>query len=272
MNTNFIYKLFPFFALLSLCLSISAIQSKSLQNIEAGKFESESSILLSGQLELMKRTPTAGFRNIFSNWTFIQFLQYFGDEEQRQDTGYSDSAKYLSTVIHHDPFFIDFYVFLSGSSTLFAGRPEETIQVMSEGLDQLSSHRAPDNYYIWRYKGTDELLFLNDGEAAQKSFEMVTDWALQSPDKNASIVAKVSQQTAQFLAENPDSHLAQINAWGSILSTALDDSTRNRAIRKIRELGGDVAVSEDGQLQITYSQSEDLAEQANSDIQPESDS
>ena len=249
----------------SLCCLVATVQFQSLQKSKLNIDPSAYSYSLSdAQLLALKSMPSIGFRNIVADWSFVQFLQYFGDDKAREQTGYDNSAKYLSVAIHHDPYLRDFYVFLSGSSTIFAGKPEETIQVMSAGLNQLSAHRAPDNYYIWRYKGTDELLFLNDGKAAQKSFEMAANWALQSIDREAGIVAQVSQQTAQFLAKNPDSHLAQINAWGSILTTALDNQTRNRAIEKIRELGGDVVMTEDGQMQIIYSRAE--ASSGNRDI------
>jgi len=208
------------------------------------------------QIKLMATMPALGFRNMLSNYAFVSFLQYFGDDEARRTIGYSDSAEYFSTVIHHDPYFKDFYVFLSGSSTLYAGMPEETVQIMSKGLASFREQRPDDSYYIWRYKGTDELLFLNDGKSAQSSFKVAADWALQIPGEEASAVAKISKQTANFLAENPDSQPAQISAWSNILSTALDDQTRNRAIEKIRELGGDVLVTEDGRVQITLSKAE----------------
>lgn len=241
----------------SLCCLVAVVQLQSLQKFKLNVNSSAQSYALSdAQLTALKKMPSVGFSNVVADWSFVQFLQYFGDDEARERTGYDDSAKYLSAAVHHDPYFRDFYVFLSGSSTIFAGKPEETIQVISEGLDQMGTHRPPDSYYIWRYKGTDELLFLNDSEAAQKSFEMASDWALQSSDESATVVAKVSQQTAQFLAENPDSHLAQINAWGSILSTALDRQTQDRAIRRIQELGGNVIVTENGQIQIEYSKAE----------------
>jgi len=208
------------------------------------------------QLRMMAKMPSLGFRNMLANHIFVQFLQYFSDNEARQQIGYGDSAKYLSAAIQHDPYFRKFYVFLSGSSTLYAGTPEETVQIMAKGLERLSEQRPVDGYYIWRYKGTDELLFLNDGEAAQKSFEMAADWALQSAGEEAAVIAQISQQTAQFLASSPDSHLAQINAWGSILTTALDSQMRDKAIRRIHELGGDVTITEGGEIQITSSRAE----------------
>lgn len=216
------------------------------------------------QIKLIAEMPALGFRNVLANYAFMSFLQYFGDDEARQSVGYSDSAAYFSTVIHHDPYFKRFYIFLSGSSTLYAGMPEETVQIMSKGLASFGEKRPADSYYIWRYKGTDELLFLNDSESAQNSFKIAADWARETPGKKANTVAQISQQTADFLAENPDSKPAQISAWGNILTTALDARTRNRAIEKIRELGGDVVLTEDGRAQITLSTVE--ASQDNQDI------
>ncbi|MEO0769842.1 MAG: hypothetical protein AAFY72_10485, partial [Cyanobacteria bacterium J06649_4] len=99
------------------------------------------------QIRLMAKMPSLGFRNTWANYAFLQFLQYFGDEARR-NIGYHDSAEYFSTVIYHDPYFVKFYVFLSGSSTLYAGMPEETVQIMSRGLDRFGKERPTDSYYI----------------------------------------------------------------------------------------------------------------------------
>ena len=204
------------------------------------------------RMSVIKKVPTVGFRNLVANWTFVQFLQYFGDTKAREQRGYDSSSSYLSTAIHHDPYFTDLYVFLSGSTTLYAGRPEDTVKVMSEGLAQLDTKRAPDSYYVWRYKGTDELLFLNDSESAKHSFDMAANWASEFDDDESNLVMKVSQQTVQFLTDNPDSKQAQINAWSSLFSTAIDKDTRDRAVKKIEELGGSVLLFEDGSISIRY--------------------
>lgn len=209
--------------------------------------------------------PALGFRNVVADYSFVQFLQYFGDDKVRQNSGYGRSASYLSTTIHHDPYFRIFYLFLSGSTTGYAGQPEKTVEIMRDGLAKVQAKRPSDIYYVWRYKGTDELLYLNDSQSAQKSFEKAAEWALDSNDEDAELAAQASQQTAQFLANNPDSKLAQINAWASVLTTALDNTTRNRAITKIKELGGNVVIGSDGQIEIKYAQAEESSEQ-DSDI------
>ena len=211
------------------------------------------------QLKVMTKMPSLGFRNLWANYAFIQFLQYFGDEESRKVTGYSLSPDYLSVSLKFDPYYRYFYLFLSESTTFYAGMPDKTIALMEKSLSNFGKEKPADSYYIWRYKGIDELLFLNDGHLAQRSFEKAAEWATQSDEENSKLMASLSAQTAALLASNPKSTLAQINAWGSILTTTSDDTTRVRAIRKIRELGGDVVLASDGQLQIKYAQAEKTA-------------
>ncbi len=175
----------------------------------------------------------------------------------REKTGYNNSSKYFEAVLKHDPAYLDFYLFLSGSSTIYAGQPEKTIDIIDRGLRELSPNQPTNSYFIWRYKAVDELLFLGDGKAAQRSFSTAADWARKSNDPDAGIVANLSQKTADFLEDNSASSVAQIDAWSSLLSTALDNETRARAIKKIEGLGGSVIIDESGQVSIRYEKAED---------------
>lgn len=204
------------------------------------------------QLKILKNIPSFGFRNSIANWSFLSFLQYFGDENARNISDYSISPEYLSAVLSHDPYYKDFYLFLSESTTFYAGMPDKTVELMTEGLSYLNENRADDSYYIWRYKGADELLFLNEANAAQQSFEMAATWAEESSEENSQFMASLSRQTASFLASDPDSTQAKIGAWSSILITSRDEQTQDRAVEGIRSLGGDVLFSEDGGLSIKY--------------------
>ena len=207
-------------------------------------------------IKTLQHSPTLGFRNTFANWVFIRFLLYFGDDEARNVDSYEDSHTFFEAIIQHDPYFRKFYVFLSGSVTNYAGEPDKSVAIMQQGLESLSPNQPGDSYYVWRYKAADELLFLAKGKDAEHSYDMAAEWAAQSKDIDGEFMSHLSRQTAQFLADNPDSKLAQINAWSSILTTALDAKTRNRAITKIRELGGNVVLGSDGRLQIKYAQVE----------------
>lgn len=182
----------------------------------------------------------------------MQFLQYFGDDERRSVSGYEQSPEYLATVLEYDPYYRFFYLFLSESTTFYAGMPDKTVALMEEGLTHLKDNRPSDAYYVWRYKGSDELLFLEKGKAAQRSFEMAAKWAEESNDVNSELMTSLSKQTVEFLASDPDSTRAKIGAWGSILMTSLSQDTRIRAINNIQELGGKVTISDSGKINVEY--------------------
>lgn len=202
------------------------------------------------RLTVLQKLPSFGFRNVIADWTFINFAPYFGDDEARAKTGYSLSPEYFEVIINRDPYFLDAYRFLSSSTTLYAGMPERTVTIMEKGLKSLSPQVPKNSYYIWRYKGTDELLFLGDSQAAKQSFETAAKWADTYSDKDSKYIAQLSYQTAQFLAENPNSKSAQVNAWSLVLNNAFDNRVRKIAISRIQALGGKVSITPDGQLKV----------------------
>ncbi|MBE9111952.1 hypothetical protein IQ273_21325 [Nodosilinea sp. LEGE 07298] len=205
-------------------------------------------------LTLAQKMPAFGFDNLMADWFFLRFLQYFGDDEARAETGYSLSPEFFRVIIPNDPYYRMFYLFLSGSTSNFAAKPEQSVALTAQGLERLTPAFPSDGFYIWRYRGVDELLYLGDAEAAQKSYRIAADWASQSSHPDAPFVAENSQRTADFLARNPLSKQAQVNAWASVLSTAFDDDTRQRAIDRIEELGGTVIISEAGEVSIQFPQ------------------
>ena len=202
------------------------------------------------QLKLMQKLPSFGFDNIIGNWVFIKFAQYFGDEAARNKSDYSLSPEYFKVIINQDPYFLDAYRFLSSSTTLYAGMPESTVALMQQGLKSLAPKVPDKSYYIWRYKGTDELLFLGDSQAAKQSFETAGKWADTYSDDDSKYLAKISHQTAQFLAKNPNSKSAQVSAWSMVLNNAFDNRVRKIAISRIQALGGTVSITPDGQVKV----------------------
>ncbi len=203
-------------------------------------------------LEMVQRLPTFGFDTLVADWFFLRFLQYFGDDEARALTGYKLSPDFFRVIIPKDPYFRLYYVFLSASTSNYAAMPDESVAIITQGLDRLTPEFPDDGFYIWRYRGVDELLYLGDGEAAQISYQTSADWALQSSHPEAPFIAENSQRTADFLANNPLSKQAQVNAWASVLGNAFDDATRQRAIDRINALGGSVFISEAGEISIQF--------------------
>lgn len=202
------------------------------------------------RLNLLQKLPTFGFDNLIADSIFLKFLQYFGDDEVRAKTGYTLSPDYFEVILARDPHFLQAYLFLSTSTSLYAGMPERSIALMEKGLKSLSPTVPQRSYYIWRYKGIDELLFLGVASKAKQSFEMAAKWASVYSDEESRQVKAISQRTAEFLSHNPKSKSAQIAAWIMVLNNPVDSQTRKLAIKRISTLGGKVSVTPEGTLQI----------------------
>ncbi|HEY9738699.1 MAG TPA: hypothetical protein V6D06_20540 [Trichocoleus sp.] len=204
------------------------------------------------RLSLMRKTPSFGFDNLVADWTFLNFLQYFGDLSVRSQVGYRASPEFFEVIVAKDPYFIDPYLFLSVSTSLYAGDPERTVALMNQGLASMTPQVPNGGYVVWRYKGIDELLFLGDGAAARESFAAAANWAEQSSDPNAAAVAAASRQTAEFLAQNPASKAAQISAWIQVSNYAFDDQTKRLAVERIQALGGEILDLGQGRVTVRY--------------------
>lgn len=203
-------------------------------------------------LALAQKMPTFGFDSVVADWYFLRFLQYFGDDVARAETGYSLSPEFFRVIIPNDPYYRLYYIFLSGSTSNFAAQPQESVALIAQGLEFFTPTFPNDGFYIWRYRAVDELLYLGDAEAAQKSYRIAADWARQSSHPDAPFIAENSQRTADFLARNPLSKQAQVNAWASVLANAFDDATRQNAIDRIEALGGEVIISETGEISLRF--------------------
>nr|WP_203225966.1 hypothetical protein [Calothrix sp. PCC 6303] len=205
-------------------------------------------------LKILKQAPTFGFDNVIANWAYLGFAQYFGDEEARSKTGYSLSPEYFEVILKHDPRFVIAYLALSTSTSMYAGLPENSVNLTKQGLKHLSPWDPKNSFYVWRYKAIDELLFLGDSKSAKNSFKSAADWAKKHPDKESQESAYISERTSNFLSKNPQSKAAQISAWVMVLQNGVDPETQKRAIKAIERLGGTVMRTAEGQNQIKFPQ------------------
>ncbi|MEC4986317.1 MAG: hypothetical protein SAJ37_12665 [Oscillatoria sp. PMC 1068.18] len=225
----------------------SITQQSTNKSVEDFQKESQ---LEQVRLNLLKKAPTFGFDNLFADWVFLQFLQYFGDEEARNAIGYGLSLDYFDIIIDRDPLFRFAYYYASVSGAIYTAQPERSIAIMEKGLKSMTPEVPSGSYFLWRIKGTDELLFLGDSKAAIKSYETAAEWANISSEENSDYVAELSRQIADSLAKNPDSKSAQIYGWTTVFQNAVDDRTRETAIRRIQQLGGKIVVTPEGNLQV----------------------
>lgn len=201
-------------------------------------------------LNIQKKLPTFGFDNLIADWTFLKYIQYFGDEKARQETGYPLITDYFEIIVEKDPRFVSGFLSLSTANSVFAGRPDQTVTLMNQVLNYITPEKFPNGYYIWTYKGVDEILFLGDLKAAKNSYQNAAEWANLQKDPSWKIAATRATETTQFLATNPDNNKVQIYAWLNILSNARDEKTKQHAFQQIRALGAEIIVTETGELSI----------------------
>lgn len=224
------------------------LQLKSSQLTKADYLRQEQAQKIN--LNILSNIPAFGFDNLLSDWIMLRFIQYFGDGEAREKTGYSLSPEYFEGVVERNPRFIEAYPMLAPASSIFAGQPQKSVSLIEQGLKSISPKTSPLSYYLWVYKGIDEMLFLGNTEAAKQSYEMAAKWAETYQDPASQEIAANTRQTAQFLAKDPDSKIARIGAWSMVLSSAPDEKTQQRAISQIKALGGEIIITPEGRLSV----------------------
>lgn len=247
-------KLFP---VSIICLAIAGIiwlQQKTLTDKKQSPVTLYAADAKSDEifLETQARLPKMGFGNLLADWTFLRFIQYFGDTPAREAQGHTLTPRFFQIIVDNDPRFIQALLMLSGANSMYAFQPKTTVKLLNQALTQITPKISDLSPYVWSYKGIDEMLFLGDNKSSQHSYEMAAKWALEQGGKDAKAVAERNQQTANFLAKNPDSKKARVSAWMSIMENALDDKVRRQAFQEIRALGGKVGVTPQGNLVITF--------------------
>ncbi|MEI6426948.1 MAG: hypothetical protein WCO45_00970 [Pseudanabaena sp. ELA607] len=243
-------------------LAISLQQPRLHQRIQGQTLEEDQRNLLreATNLNAIKQLPQRGFgfNNLIAGYTFLQFLQYFGDDVARVEhgTGFHLSPQYFDIIVARDPRFINGYLYLSTSVSMFAAKPRYAIKLYDLGLPYLSPKVLPYTYTVWRRKATDQLLFLGDAQAARESYLKAAE-AVENADfsRDPSPLAEVpyiaswSRQSAQWLESNRDLRNAQIAGWSLVLQTAGDKKTQQLVEMELDKLGI-VVVRQENRLEL----------------------
>ena len=224
----------PFIALAGIVVLQGQEYKKSVQKLNNADYllhEQEQARLVNWQ----RQSSHLGFDNLKANWSYLDFIQYFGDANARDTIGYKLVPNYFETVMAIDPRFTQAYLNLSIANSMYAGYPEKTIALMEEilvSVDPESEQAA----FLWTSKGLDELLFMGDKEAAIKSYKMAAKWASLTDTKRPDGLTIKDLELALKDTNEIDLKQAQIRAWSSVL-TYIRDNQRKREIKnKIAEL------------------------------------
>ncbi len=219
------------------------LQFQHLQQMDAKKHNAE---LADAQqtlsLKTLNRMPKKGFgfNNLVADWSFLRFLNYYGDEELRAKTGYGVGPAFFDVITSRDPRFVDSYVFLSGTLSHNLGQPELGLKYMQRGLDVLSPQQHSRAYQVPSLMGMDQLLLLGDTDAASRSYAKAAQWAKESPDPTEHSVGRTFDRVSNYLSNDPNSTRVRHWAWSSIFDQAVamgDRQTESRARSELLALG-----------------------------------
>lgn len=192
------------------------------------------------RLSLLKQAPSFGFENLLADWVFLDFLEYFGDDEARDKTGYGLSTQYFDLITQRNPRFVQVYPFLSSSVSYQLGQPNLALAMMRRGTKALSPAMDAQAFQIWRFMSLDQLLLLGDTKGAIQSLETAADWVEGTP---YTAYQERFRQTAEFLRQDPDSKTIRVSAWAEVYQRAGavgDQKTQARAKQEILALGGKI--------------------------------
>lgn len=224
---------------------------KKVDTVEDKEYYQKEQIAFDNNAKIRKQMPSFGFNNLIADLAFLKFVQYFGDGEARQVTGYSTVTDYFEDIVNRDPNFIQSHLVMSASNSLFAGRPEKTVQFINKALENVDKDVPNYPFLLWTYKAADEILFLGDIKAAKHSYEMAARWARQHEEVElGNEMAGRYDKTAKYLASDPDPTQAQFGAWMSILYSTRDSKTQNHILDRLKELGAEVNISPNGKFEI----------------------
>lgn len=242
-----------FLALSGSMVSVVFLQRNSLKQFEAIQDQDtyiKEQEQFSTIAKIQKQLPSFGYNNLLADWSFLQFVGYFGDGRARQITGYSTVTDYFEDIVNRDPHFMQSNLVMSSANSLFAGRPQKTVDLLNKALETVTPETPHYPFLLWTYKATDETLFLGDLEAARNSYEIAAQWASLRQDEIGEEMSRRYQNKVEFLASNPDPTQAQFGAWMSALSATQDRKTQDYILNKLKELGTEITISPDGRLDI----------------------
>jgi hypothetical protein len=252
-NYKYSQKISAFCGIIFCFLSLIKLQQKQLsQNVltqDKNTYLKQEQYLQTA-VKIKQKIPAFGFDNLFADWNYLKFIQYFGDAEAREVTGYSLVTDYFEVAVDKDPFFTQSFLSFSAANSLFAAQPQKTVKLINQVLESASPDLPGYPFLLWTYKATDEILFLGNLGAAKNSYEQAAEWASMRNDDIGKEMSNRYLATAKFLASNPNSTDAQIGAWVNVLSQAQDLKTQQHAIKQLEKLGVEVSVTKAGEIKI----------------------
>ncbi|MEM8829871.1 MAG: hypothetical protein AAGE96_10990 [Cyanobacteria bacterium P01_G01_bin.19] len=237
----------PFVCLAGIVVSQSQEYRKSAQKLDYADYVSQEN--QQGELiAWQQKSPKLGFDNLVADWSYLNFVQYFGDADARETIGYRLVPEYFAAIADIDPHFTQAHLRLSIANSMYAGNAAETVALMNEILAYTDPESA-DSALLWTSKGLDELLFLGNKQAAINSYKIAAKWAnISQSDRPDGLTIKDLEEALES-TDDIDLKEAQIRAWSSVLVHIRDNNQRDEIISRISHLKAEISVLEQAEKQ-----------------------
>ena len=250
--TKTITAIMPFACLAGIVVLQSQEYKKSAQKLNYENYLSQED-RAAKSIELQQQSPYLGFDNLVADWSYLNFVQYFGDAKARETVGYQLVPEYFETIADIDPRFTQAHLRLSIANSMYAGNAEQTVVLMNKLLASVDPESA-ESALLWTSKGLDELLFLGNKEAAIDSYKVAARWAELSNNFRPDGLTVKDLEAALESTDEIDLKEAQVRAWSSVLVHIRDDGKKKEILDKIDNLRAEILI-----LEQTAGQSIDLA-------------
>jgi tetratricopeptide (TPR) repeat protein len=232
----------PFIALAGIVILQSQEYKKSVQKLNNADYLAQEQEQAKS-VDWQKETAHLDFENLKADWSYLDFVQYFGDAQARDTIGYELVPEYFEAITTIDPRFTDAYLNLAIANSMYAGHPEKTIALMEQVLESVD----PDSEQaalLWTSKGLDELLFMGDKQKAIESYKMAAKWQSLTNQKRSDGLTIKDLELALKDTDEIDLKQAQIRAWSSVLVYVRDQPRQREILDKISHLKVELAALE----------------------------
>ncbi|NJR46649.1 MAG: hypothetical protein HC775_13215 [Hyellaceae cyanobacterium CSU_1_1] len=116
----------PFIVLAGIIFLQSQEYKKSVQKLNDADYLAQEQEQAE-RVDWQQQTSHLDFDNLKADWTYLNFVQYFGNANARETIGYKLVPEYFETITTIDPRFTSAYLNLTIANSMYAGYPEKTI-------------------------------------------------------------------------------------------------------------------------------------------------
>ena len=230
----------PFVCLAGIVILQAQEYKKSAQKLNYANYVSQEN-QEAKLIQFQQKSPKLGWDNLVADWSYLNFVQYFGDEKARETIGYQLVPEYFATITDIDPRFTQAHLRLSIANSMYAGNAEQTVALINQVLASVEPE-SEDSAVLWTSKGLDELLFLGNKKAAVKSYKIAAQWAELSNNIRPDGLTIKDLETALESTNEIDLKEAQVRAWSSVLVHIRDNQKKQEIIDKIDSLRAEILV------------------------------